>query len=448
MVTCGLADAEDASIACPHQCERRHLAAHEETCEFRAIECERCDARISARRARDHARVCPKRAERCDGCGVEIAASKMETHQKYHCGADTLACEYAPYGCAECGSREELAAHVREDASRHLRLVMLRLDATAAEFKAYENEVVGVKAAMTEHVRVGAADVEAVGAEVRRIDETATAEIDALREGLGELRAFYEEEVDRLEKQAERAKAFNDARVKDLESENAALRAVLESKMPREECDAFVQEMTEAKENATAVTTRVNEAVETHVERWKRDAKKVRDEASTATRECADAVADLKRRVDGLDASDQHRFERAWESVQKTHDAFAAEILDVGRSQRALEERWRESNASLRGDVRARRSVLRPDAKAPLEPANAREEKARVRRPTEIGTARDEGALSKFRAQGAAKLLFGSGAKLGGKPASRGEENVGGRGTAPGGSARRGGGGGGPTAFR
>jgi hypothetical protein len=218
--------------------------------------------------------------------------------------------------------------------------------------------------------------------------------------------------------------------------------------MPREECDAFVQEMTEAKENATAETTRVNEAVETHVERWKRDAKKVRDEASTATRECADAVADLKRRVDGLDASDQHRFERAWESVQKTHDAFAAEILDVGRSQRALEERWRESNASLRGDVRARRSVLRPDAKAPLEPANAREEKARVRRPTEIGTARDEGALSKFRAQGAAKLLFGSGAKLGGKPASRGEENVGGRGTAPGGSARRGGGGGGPTAFR
>ena len=83
-----------------------------------------------------------------------------------------------------------------------------------------------------------------------------------------------------------------------------------------------------------------------------------------------------------------------------------------------------------------------------MEPANAREEKARVRRPTEIGTARDEGALSKFRAQGAAKLLFGSGAKLGGKPASRGEENVGGRGTAPGGSARRGGGGGGPTAFR
>ena len=95
MVTCGLADAEDASIACPHQCERRHLAAHEETCEFRAIECERCDARISARRARDHARVCPKRAERCDGCGVEIAASKMETHQKYHCGADNR-CQCGP----------------------------------------------------------------------------------------------------------------------------------------------------------------------------------------------------------------------------------------------------------------------------------------------------------------------------------------------------------------
>ena len=112
MVTCGLADAEDASIACPHQCERRHLAAHEETCEFRAIECERCDARISARRARDHARVCPKRAERCDGCGVESDA--LGKCRGSGCHAILVACASCAaagvYCCAACRAQDDDAA--------------------------------------------------------------------------------------------------------------------------------------------------------------------------------------------------------------------------------------------------------------------------------------------------------------------------------------------------
>ena len=56
--------------------------------------------------------------------------------EEHHCGQGLFLCEFAKYGCTERGSRVELDAHCEEDAPRHLRLVMLAVEAVSATFKA------------------------------------------------------------------------------------------------------------------------------------------------------------------------------------------------------------------------------------------------------------------------------------------------------------------------
>ena len=133
-------------------------------------------------------------------------------------------CEFQKYGCAERGTRAELERHCADDAARHLRLVMLQLDAQHEKYARWYAEVDGVKEAVAERVRADDEVVAAVNAEVRRVEDEGKAEIVTLRRGLADLRAYYEEEVGRLQAQLKRVAKDSDARVADLRAENAALR--------------------------------------------------------------------------------------------------------------------------------------------------------------------------------------------------------------------------------
>jgi len=204
LVTCARADTQDPSSFCSFMAERRFMDVHAAECEYRALGCPHCGRSCSARHAAKHEEACSERRVQCERCGAKVLARRMPDHEEHHCGQGLFLCEFAKYGCTDRGSRIELDAHCEEDAPRHLRLVMLAVEGVNATYKSWYAEVDGVRNAMVGHVTVSARDIEAAAAEVRRVEAAGKTEVEKLRVGLADLRAYYEEEVGRLHRQVGR----------------------------------------------------------------------------------------------------------------------------------------------------------------------------------------------------------------------------------------------------
>ena len=135
-----------------------------------------------------------------------------------------------------------------------------------------------------------ARDIESAGAEVRRVEAAGKAEVEQLRLGLGELRAYYEEEVDRLNSQVARLRSDADARVVVLAAENDALRQVIATKMQHEERQIIEDEMRDGRSACAAELEETRDAVERHRQRWERDVTKVHEEMRLTRDECKDRI--------------------------------------------------------------------------------------------------------------------------------------------------------------
>lgn len=432
--------------------ERRFMAVHDAECEYRQLVCPHCGKGISARHAQKHELNCQERRVTCERCGAKVLERRLYEHEEAHCGQGLFLCEFAKYGCSERATRAELDRHCEEDAPRHLRLVMFALEGIAASYKEWYKEVDSVKRAMVDRVKVrtgstltptvdtssdfcetdallpahhpsrvrltsrtrecssvtwlyvavGVRDIGAAGAEVRRVEEAGKAEVEKLRVGLAELRTYYEEEVSRLQRQVARVKVDSDARVRDLAAENEALRQALATKLTRADGDEWIAEMRLAREACEAEVETTRDDMNRHRQRWERDVSRVHEEFKRTKDECKERIERVVQRLEDHTANDHHRTEKIWEEVQEANKEFIAELDDLGSRQRDLEQRWQESNELLRGE---------PAMKA--EEAWAERAEVTTSRPTGIGSAGQK-ALAKFRAQGAAQLLFGKGSKAGG----------------------------------
>lgn len=274
---------------------------------------------------------------------------------------------------------------------------MLAVEGVAASFKTWYAEVDAVRGAMIDHVNVGARDVEAAAAETRRVEEAGKAEVERLRVGVADLRAYYEEEVERLHGQVTRVRRDAEARVKDLSAENDALRRALSTKMTRAEGEARTEEMRAAREACRGETEAARDAVDRHRQRWERDVTKVHEELKRTDDECRARMEGVVQRLEDHTSNDAHRTEKIWDEVQEANRDFVSELDALGGRQRELEQRWQEANELLRGESR----------REPEEAWGPRGEENDAASPSRARSSGGQKSLAQFRALGAAQLLFG-----------------------------------------
>lgn len=410
--TCGREDTENPSSSCAFRAERRFMASHETECEYRAVACAHCGRGVSARHAATHESSCAERRELCEACGANVLARRAADHARWHCGRATSPCDFAPYGCTERGTREELERHALEDAPRHLRLVALAVEGAKASYLEWYRDVDEVRRTAAAHVASTARDVDAVARDVRRSEEEGKAEVERLRVALADLRAHYEEEVERLRARSERARVDAAARLRDVEAENAALREVLASKMTREEAETLRASFRTAVEKCEGEVEETRDAVERHKTRWERDVGRVREEVAAARRACDESVEEVRAKIQHHAASDHLRVEAVEKELHEANKDFIEDLDELAARQRDLEQRWRSANETLRGERQPSETPADKRWAATREHAAA-ETRAVVARPKGMGTAMDEAALGRFRAQGAAELLFGRGSRTG-----------------------------------
>ena len=151
---------------CAYRGERRLATTHDEQCPFRGVACRHCDALVCARRLLEHERVCAERRVTCDACGDSVLERKLAAHVETECHkSDKSAftrCGYHRFGCAFSGSPAALRAHAEEDAAKHLRLVALAVEASAASYDAWYGEVNAVRDEVARATARAARDVDAV----------------------------------------------------------------------------------------------------------------------------------------------------------------------------------------------------------------------------------------------------------------------------------------------
>ena len=154
------------------------------------------------------------------------------------------------------------------------------------------------------------------------------------------------------------------------------------------------------------------DAVERHKTRWERDVGRVREEAAAARRACDESVREVREKIERHAASDHLRVEAVERELHEANKDFIEDLDELAARQRDLEERWRSANETLRGERQPSETLADKRWAATREHAAA-ETRAMVARPKGMGTAMDEAALGRFRAQGAAELLFGRGSRTG-----------------------------------
>lgn len=416
VVTCGREDTEDPSLFCTHLAERRFMSPHANECEYRPTPCAHCKRKVSARHAAEHEKHCEERRVLCDDCGARVLERHLPEHREVHCGKGSFRCEFQKYGCAERGTRAELERHCADDAARHLRLVMLQLDAQHEKYARWYREVDDVKETVAERVRADDEVVAAVNAEVRRVEDEGKAEIVTLRRGLADLRAYYEEEVGRLQAQMKRVAKDSDARVADLRAENAALRTALSDKMTKDEMNAFVADASAFRETLEHETARARDEMDRHRQRWERDVSRVHEDIKDVRAMCDERVKAVDAAVAKHEASDHLRVDAVEAELHEANKEFVDDLDELARRQRDLEQRWQETNEALRGPRKLKESVRDlqwAETRAPevTRPAVSAGKSGSVRH-FGMGTTRDEKGLARSRAQGAAALLFGKGSRM------------------------------------
>ena len=106
-----------------------NLDQHEKTiCRKRRTKCRYCDYVSTFEDVTGaHRLICPHIPIDCKYCGNKIKKSEMDSHVARNCQLYPTACEYEWFGCTNKIARRDMAGHMANQQSTHLRLVKERV---------------------------------------------------------------------------------------------------------------------------------------------------------------------------------------------------------------------------------------------------------------------------------------------------------------------------------
>ncbi|PFX22535.1 TNF receptor-associated factor 5 [Stylophora pistillata] len=112
--------------ACGETVERRHLKAHREhDCINRAVTCIYCGGEVRHTNMKDHLDVCLKFPIQCIlNCGEEgIPRDKMDEHVTTCCPKAQYLCPFSVHGCESKGTKQIINEHINENIESHLEMM-------------------------------------------------------------------------------------------------------------------------------------------------------------------------------------------------------------------------------------------------------------------------------------------------------------------------------------
>ena len=338
-IKCGFINLEDEDeLGCLFGCERASIAAHRMDCDYRPYTCPSCDTKVNALRAARHEAVCAEARRPCPKCHAFVRSKMLHAHLDNFCVGASKKCPFASFGCLECGTTEELVAHQRDNAPRHLRLVVRALDE--------ERERGTKKTRVIERLE---ASIEDLSAECERLAREANDRVRFVEE-----KAI--EQVQRVQNRLEMTTEAFDAHVAAQTAEIARLKIDLTnavdadaqltkvtSAVSHEDANALVASIESHAMTCAAQITSLRAEIDACDVKWNADVEQLstRDE---------DTVAACRKEIDSA-----VRERRESDTSTKRLDELAAEIRDVQRTlniklmelsqkQNELNEHWRIAN--------------------------------------------------------------------------------------------------------
>ena len=338
-IKCGFINLEDEDeLGCLFGCERAGIDAHRMDCDYRPYTCPSCDTKVNALRAARHEAVCAEARRPCPKCHAFVRSKILHAHLDNFCVGASKKCPFVSFGCLECGTTEELVAHQRDDAPRHLRLVVRALD---------EERERGTK--KTQVIERLEASIEDLNAECERLAREANDRVRFVEE-----KAI--EQVQRVQNRLELTTEAFDAHVAAQTAEIARLKIDLTnavdadaqltkvtSAVSHEDANALVASIESHAMTCTAQIMSLRAEIDACDVKWNADVEQLstRDE---------DTVAACRKEID---SAIRERRER--DTSTKRLDELAAEIRDVQRTlniklmelsqkQNELNEHWRIAN--------------------------------------------------------------------------------------------------------
>ncbi|KAL8617588.1 hypothetical protein ACOMHN_033134 [Nucella lapillus] len=144
---------------CNVKIEFRKLKDHLSVCDFEPVPCvfasRGCQEKILRGKFEEHRKVCPHRPERCSLCRQEVNHGQIQAHKdgecpeavvgcpfgcpdkklkrkeieahKKTCPVQPVDCKYKAMGCNFTNKREEVERHEKEDMSKHLELLTVKV---------------------------------------------------------------------------------------------------------------------------------------------------------------------------------------------------------------------------------------------------------------------------------------------------------------------------------
>ena len=338
-VKCGFINLEEEDeLGCLFGCERDGIDAHRMDCDYRPYTCPSCDEKVNAVRAARHDVVCAEARRPCPKCHALVRSRMLHAHLDNFCVGASKKCPFASFGCLECGTDEELAAHQSDDAPRHLRLVVRALDEERARGKS--------KTKIIEQLE---ASVEAMDVECKRLASQASERVRFVEE-----KAI--EQVQRVQSRLEMTTEAFDAHVAAQAAEIAQLKIDLAhavdadaqltkvtSAVSHEDAEVLVKRLESHASACSAQITALREEIDACGAKWSTDLERLstRDEETVET--CRKEIDDAIKARRESDTSSKRIDELAIEirDVQRT---LNVKLMELSHKQNELNEHWRFAN--------------------------------------------------------------------------------------------------------
>ena len=119
--------AQENCTYCEMPIQRRHLKIHEQSCPKRPYTCPYCELEATYEEIHEqHYHTCPKFPVQCPNkCErLNIERRLVQEHMETSCPLQVVPCKHARQGCPVKVPRKEMASHVKNNAHKHLELVV------------------------------------------------------------------------------------------------------------------------------------------------------------------------------------------------------------------------------------------------------------------------------------------------------------------------------------
>ena len=120
IIRCLLSDSRDQS--CDFACPRKFIKEHQDTCEFRLVQCENedCEELIVIKDSEDHQEECLFKEIKCpNDCGDSMLRRDEAQHRAEDCELEEVTCTYCCVGCSEQVMRKNYSKHLEDNAQVH-----------------------------------------------------------------------------------------------------------------------------------------------------------------------------------------------------------------------------------------------------------------------------------------------------------------------------------------